>query len=90
MALDLTRLSEEALPLYLNSVERFSELSAELGFEVVAQNHPLFDGMPEKLERLKVRSAGQPHPFFIGEGSYQRFITTISECSQAQIAAARG
>ena len=90
MALDLTRLTEEALPLYLNSVERFSDLSAELGFEVFVQNHPLFDGMPEKLERLKVRSAGQPHPFFIGDGSYQRFMTTISECSRAQIAAARG
>jgi metallo-beta-lactamase class B len=90
MALELWRLSDEALPQYLSSVERFSRLSAELGFEVVVQNHPLFGGMPEKLERLKTRRAGEAHPFVIQEGSYQRFMQTISECSQAQIAAARG
>jgi len=90
MALNLTRLSDEALPQYLSSVERFSRLSEELGFNVVVQNHPLFDGMPEKLERLKTRRAGEPHPFLIPDGSYQRFMTTVSECSQAQVAAARG
>ncbi len=89
MALNLTRLSDEALPQYLSSVERFSRLSEELGFNVVVQNHPLFDGMPEKLERLKTRRAGEPHPFLIPDGSYQRFMTTVSECSQAQVAAAR-
>jgi len=90
MALNLTRLSDEALPQYLSSVERFSRLSEELGFNVVVQNHPLFDGMPEKLERLKTRRAGEAHPFLIPDGSYQRFMTTVSECSQAQVAAARG
>jgi len=89
MALNLTRLSDEALPQYLSSVKRFSRLSEELGFNVVVQNHPLFDGMPEKLERLKTRRAGEPHPFLIPDGSYQRFMTTVSECSQAQVAAAR-
>lgn len=89
MALNVTRLSEEALPQYLSSVERFGELATELGFEVVVQNHPLFDGMQEKLERLGNRRPGEPHPFLIEEGSYPRFMRTISECSQGQVAAAR-
>lgn len=81
----------DALPQYLESIDRFADIATEMGVNVVLQNHPLFDGMHEKLERLKVRGSGDPHPFVLGApDSYQRFMETLSHCSQAQVAAASG
>ena len=88
MALSLPFLGD-AVPQYLGSVERFKVIARELGVNVVLQNHPMFDGMPEKLERLKSRQPGERHPFVLdGPDSYQRFMETVSECSRAQKAAA--
>lgn len=79
----------DALPLYLESIDKFAGIATELGVDVVLQNHPLFDGMPEKLERLKARGSGDPHPFLLGApDSYRRFMETLSQCSRAQVAAA--
>ena len=72
----------EGLAPYLASVDRFKEVAEERGVDVEIQNHPLFDGMPKKLEQLKRRRSGEPHPFVLEEGAYARFMETISECSQ--------
>ncbi len=86
-ALIVPRLGD-ALPQYLESIDRFAGIAADRGVDVVLQNHPLFDGMPEKLERLKSRGAGDPHPFVVDSpDSYRRFMETLSQCSRAQVAA---
>jgi len=88
MALSVPFLGD-ALPQYLRSVDKFKGIAREEGVNVVLQNHPMFDGMPQKLERLASRRAGERHPFVLdGPDSYQRFMETVSECSQAQKAAA--
>ena len=87
-ALIVPRLGD-ALPQYLESIDRFAGIAADMGVDVVLQNHPLFDGMPEKLQRLKSRGAGEPHPFVVDSpDSYRRFMETLSQCSRAQVAAA--
>ena len=87
-ALTVPRLGD-ALPQYLQSIDRFASIASDLGVNVVLQNHPLFDGMPGKLERLRDRGAGERHPFVLdAPDSYERFMATLSECSQAQVAAA--
>jgi len=87
-ALIVPRLGD-ALPQYLESIDRFAGIATDMGVDVVLQNHPLFDGMPEKLERLKSRGAGEPHPFVVDSpDSYRRFMETLSQCSRAQVAAA--
>ena len=87
-ALTVPRLGD-ALPQYLQSIDRFASIAFDLGVNVVLQNHPLFDGMPGKLERLRDRGAGERHPFVLdAPDSYERFMATLSECSQAQVAAA--
>lgn len=89
-ALTVPRLGD-ALPQYLESIDRFADIATDMGVNVVLQNHPLFDGMPEKLERLKVRGAGDAHPFVLDDpDSYRRFMETLSQCSRAQVAAASG
>ena len=81
----------DSLPQYLRSIDRFADIATEMGVNVVLQNHPLFDGMPEKLERLRVRGAGNPHPFVLdAPDAYRRFMATLSHCSRAQVAAAQG
>ena len=87
-ALTVPRLGD-ALPQYLQSIDRFASIATDRGVNVVLQNHPLFDGMPGKLERLRDRGAGQRHPFLLdAPDSYQRFMETLAECSQAQMAVA--
>jgi hypothetical protein len=54
--------------------------------EVEIQNHPIFDGMPEKLERLKGAKPGDPSPFIVGTDRYLKMWNVISECIQAEIA----
>ena len=81
----------DAMPQYLGSIDRFAEIATEMGVNVLLQNHPLFDGMHEKLERLKARSFGEPHPFVLGApDSYRRFMATLAHCSRAQVAATQG
>jgi metallo-beta-lactamase class B len=52
---------------------------------VELQNHPLYDGFEARLERLKARRPGQPHPFVVGQPSYERFLTVMTECTRAQM-----
>jgi metallo-beta-lactamase class B len=80
------RISDEGLRQYVQSLERFGAVTRRLGVDVEIQNHPLYDGFPAKIERLAARRAGDAHPFVVGTGAYQRFVTVMSECANAQLA----
>ena len=79
------RIPDEGLLQYIRSVEHFGDVARKMNVEVELQNHPLYDGLEGKLERLKARGAGQPNPFVVGQASYQRFLTVMTECTRAQI-----
>ena len=64
----------------------FGTVTRRLGVDVEIQNHPLYDGFATKLERLAARRAGDAHPFVVGADAYQRFLTVMSECANAQLA----
>jgi metallo-beta-lactamase class B len=82
----VSRIPDEGLRQYVQSLERFAAVTQRLGVDVEIQNHPLYDGFPRKLERLSRRSAGEPHPFVVGTDGYQRFLTVMKECTSAQLA----
>jgi hypothetical protein len=44
------------------------------------------DGLFEKLARLRTRKPGERHPLVVGEETYQRFLSVMSHCGQAQLA----
>ena len=46
--------------------------------EVEVQNHPIFDGMPDKLARLKTMKPGEPNPFVIGQDRYAKFFNIMT------------
>jgi metallo-beta-lactamase class B len=82
----VNRIPDEGLRQYVQSLERFGAVTRRLGVDVEIQNHPLYDGFEAKLERLAARRAGDAHPFVVGADAYQRFLTVMAECANAQLA----
>ena len=82
----VNRIPDDGLRQYVQSLERFGAVTKRLGVDVEIQNHPLYDGFATKLERLAARRAGDAHPFVVGTDAYQRFLTVMSECANAQLA----
>ena len=70
---------------YVDSIEHYLEVAAELGVDVEIQNHPIFDDTPARLAALEIRRRGDPHPFVMGVDRYQRFWNIVSACMQADI-----
>jgi metallo-beta-lactamase class B len=82
----VNRIPDDGLRQYVQSLERFGAVTQRLGVDVEIQNHPLYDGFEAKLERLAARRAGDAHPFVVGEDAYGRFLTVMTECTNAQLA----
>jgi metallo-beta-lactamase class B len=80
------RLAPDALQRYIAVIQHWADVTKRMNVEVEIQNHPLYDGLTDKLQRLKQRGAGQPNPFVVGTDSYQRFVRVMSECMGVQAA----
>lgn len=78
-------LTTDALKQFVQSVAHYVDVAKRLNVEVEVQNHPIFDGMADRLARLKARPA-DPNPFVIGADRYVRMWTVVSECMQAEVA----
>lgn len=74
------------LQQYVETVNKWAELSKQMKVDVEIQNHPLFDGITEKAAAVRAGKKGREHPFVVGTEGYQRFVNVLSECAQVQIA----
>jgi len=74
------------LQAYAASAERFKQLAAKAGADVILSNHTVYDGSKTKLPAVRARQPGQPHPYVIGADLVQRYLTTVGECAQAALA----
>ncbi len=79
-------LQPAGLAQYITSVEHWAAVAAAHNVDVEVQNHPLYDGMLGRLDRLRSRQAGQPHPFVVGGDAYQRFTRVMADCIRVQLA----
>lgn len=79
------RASISQLRQYVASIDHWADITRNSGVDVELPNHPIFDGLFTKFERLKTRKAGDPHPLVVGETAYQRYVGVLSECMKAQI-----
>ena len=68
---------------YINSAERFCDVVAKAGADVLIANHTNFDGSKTKLPALAKRKPGDPHPYVIGNESIKRYLTVAQECAKA-------
>jgi metallo-beta-lactamase class B len=83
-------LTTDALKQYTKSIAYFLETARKMNVEVELQNHPIFDGTPERLVRLKAAKSGEPNPFVVGNDRYLKMWNIVSECIQAEIARREG
>jgi metallo-beta-lactamase class B len=66
-----------------SSAERFRDVVAKAGADIILSNHTNTDGSKTKLPALGKRQPGEPHPYVIGAESVQRFLTVADECAKA-------
>jgi metallo-beta-lactamase class B len=83
-------LTTDALKQYTQSIAHYLEAARKMNVEVELQNHPIFDGMPEKLAKLKGAKPADPNPFVIGNDRYLKMWNIVSECIQAEISRREG
>jgi metallo-beta-lactamase class B len=70
---------------YANSAQRFQDLAAKAGADVLISNHTAYDGSITKLPALAKRKAGDPNPYVIGTDSVKRYLTVARECAEAGV-----
>jgi len=68
---------------YSHSAERFRDIVAKAGADVLISNHTNYDGSKTKLPATAKRKPGDPHPYVIGNDSVQRYLTVADECAKA-------
>jgi len=68
---------------YNKSAERFREIAAEAGADVILSTHPQLDNSDVKLRMVEKRKAGDPHPYVVGFSVVQDYLTVARECSAA-------
>ena len=80
------RITTPGLKQYVQSIDHYLDVAKRMKVDVELQNHPIFDGMADKLARLRARKAGEPNPFIVATDRYAKFWSVVSECIQAEIA----
>jgi metallo-beta-lactamase class B len=72
---------------YAKSSQRFGEIAAKAGVDVILSNHTKYDQTPEKTTALKTRAPGTPHPYVVGAAAIRRFFAVGEQCGRAGVAA---
>ena len=71
---------------YHKSAERFREIAARAGADVMLSNHTPYDRSKVNLPLMKTRKPGEKNPYVVGRDGVRRFLTTVDECAQAALA----
>ena len=71
---------------YSTSAERFRDIAARAGADIVIANHTLFDGTKTKIPALAARTGNQKHPYVIGKEGVLSYMTVVDECAKAGLA----
>jgi metallo-beta-lactamase class B len=71
---------------YIASANRFRDIVAKAGADVIIANHTHLDDAKNKLPAMAKRLASDPHPYVIGTEAVVRYLTVARECAQAGVA----
>lgn len=72
--------------ILVQSMERLAARAKAAHVDVEINNHSFIDDSLPILDRVRTRTATDPHPLVIGEEGYQRFSGWLTECLRADIA----
>ncbi len=81
--------SPDAIKDYISSAVRYREVLRKLGVEGIVSNHTAYDNSLKKLEAIKSRRPGEPHPYLTGAESVRRYLTVAEELGRAALALPR-
>jgi metallo-beta-lactamase class B len=70
---------------YIASAKRFKDIQDKAGVDTIISIHAALDQMFEKVNALKSRKPGDPHPF-VSKDDVDRFSTIVIECAEAKLA----
>jgi len=73
------------LKTYAASAARFHQIEDQAGADTIISIHAALDQTFAKVDALKSRAPGQPHPF-VSKDDVDRFSTILTECAQAKLA----
>jgi metallo-beta-lactamase class B len=71
---------------YIHSANRFRDIVARAGADVLIANHTHLDDSKNKLPLMAKRRPSDAHPYVIGNDAVVRYVTVASECAQAGLA----
>lgn len=71
--------------LYLSSVKYFAEFTAKYQVDTEMSAHGWVDNSFEKMDVLRVRKPGEPHPFVIGQEKYQEYEKAFTAMAETAI-----
>jgi metallo-beta-lactamase class B len=68
---------------YIASQKKMAEAAKAAGATVLMSNHSEFDDAWERGRLVRLRRAGEPHPYELGADAVQRYFTMTGECALA-------
>jgi metallo-beta-lactamase class B len=69
--------------VYIASQHKMADAAKAAGATIVMSNHSEFDDAWERGKLVKLRRAGEPHPYELGNDAVQRYFTVTGECAEA-------
>lgn len=75
----------DAFGTYSAAAKRYKDIVAKAGADVFISSHIAQDKVPNKINALRFRAPGDPHPFVSSE-AVQRHLTVVGECAAARLA----
>ena len=75
----------DAIRTWRNSSRRYMEITKAAGADTYLSIHPHHDETPDKIDALRFRMPGDPHPF-VNADAVQNHLMVSTECMEAQLA----
>ena len=69
--------------IYIASQHKMAAAAAVAGATALMSNHSEFDDAWVRGRLVRLRKAGEPHPYDIGSDAVQRYFTMTGECAEA-------
>ena len=77
--------TQTMIKTYIASAKRFKEIEDKAGVDTIISIHAALDNMFQKIDALRDRKPGDPHPF-VSNDDVDRFSTIVIECGEAKLA----
>ena len=77
--------TQTMIKTYIASAKRFKEIEDKAGVDAIITIHAALDNMFEKIDALRSRKPGDPHPF-VSKDDVDRFSSMVIECGEAKLA----